>query len=184
MLVANKVTFIKYFNGEEDYTKNFDKFLLMKEGDNISIQEMNNKNSNDKLVLKRDDKIVIKKEIEEDVTNEVENVTKVEIETKEAGEHVTKDSVNVTKQVDCKNVTKEASKLVITQNMLLRTPMNVKKRPSSKTVNKVNTKEFVIKPTNKIETVSTVKKVVWYPLKRKVDNPKLKKDLKKQKLGK
>lgn len=145
MLIANKVTYIKYFKGEEDYTKNFDKYLLMKDGDTVSIQDINYTQKTVKKVKTEDAKIIIR--TDKEITN---NVNK-EIKTK----------VNVKKEMD--------QKPIITENVLIKTPVKVQKIPNLNPIveSKVNSKDFVIKPTYKVTTVSTLKRVVWTDAKKR-----------------
>lgn len=193
MLVANKVTCFKYFKGDENYTKNFDKYILMKQGNTISIQDINctqKSLKNDKTIVEdvRKDTILNNagKDMDKDEDRkekesrkETDNVQKpVKNDNKEGlANHARKESVvdednkiELRKKKASKKDTDNVQKPVITENILLKIPIKVQNQPGYYTKaavkNKVN--QLIVKPHNimKLETVPTLQKLVWCPRKR------------------
>lgn len=244
MLIANKVTCTKYFKGEMDPTKNFDEFILMKEGNNVSIKDMGikkiktehdkkttlinvrKKHVNDIPVIKKQDNkpvktenqvnkkpntvenmkvnvnnIPVKKEqdntlaiIKKQVNKNpviIENV-KVHVNDlpvkKELGNNLSNkkpviaenvkihcNDITVKKEQDNEPAKKESlinKKPVIVENILLKTPVKVHEKQNAiiSVDSNVNTKDFVIKPSFKMETYSSIKKFIWCPPKRKAED--------------
>ncbi|KOB78743.1 putative B-cell lymphoma 3-encoded protein [Operophtera brumata] len=85
------------------------------------------------------------------------------------------DDMPVNKAEDNKPTEKENpvnKKPFIVENILLKTPVKVTEKPNAKITvdNNVNSKDFLIKPSMKLETVSCVKKVIWCAPKRKAED--------------